>query len=215
MTTLQKLVNSASQEVDGGFSILVSSTGVVKEIQNHCLHNPNHGLGFHYCSLNMSTSQRTVNILGSILAQAAKLRPEIFDWIHLRKPGPALVTQAPYTVQGFMSLLHRAMGLFDRFYLLVDALNETPWQLELLAALSHLLHICPNVRLFVTCTTPPSTNTKNDSEMTLLYMAASNVNPDIAEYVIHRLRTEPVFLSLTENTRKTIESAVSAKSNGM
>ena len=160
-------------------------------------------------------SQRTVNILGSILAQAAKWRPEIYDWILPKNAAPGLIMQAPYTIQEFMPLLHRAMGLFERFYLLIDALNETSWQPELLATLSHLLHIRPNIRLFVTCTTPPRINAENNSVITIQYMAASNVDQDIAEYVIYRLEMEPVFLSLTRNTRKTIESTVTANSRGM
>jgi len=140
--------------------------------------------------------------------QAAKLRPEIYNWTLPQTTAPELITQAPYTVQEFMSLLDRAMSLFDRFYLFVDALNETPWQLELQAALSNLLHARPNVRLLVTSTTPPNIDAESNSVMTIQYMAAPNVDQDIAEYVIYRLRTEPAFYL----SPKTLETPSSQQS---
>jgi hypothetical protein len=165
--------------------------------------------------LNNAISQRTINILGSILAQAAQLKPELFDSIHVRKPADGLISQAPYTVQEIMSLLQTAMGLFDRFYVLVDALNETPWQLELLAALTKLLRLCPNVRLLVTSTTPPKIDSDDNLEVNVIQMATSHVDHDITEDVLHRLETESAFQALTENTRKTLESSLTTNSHGM
>src|SRR5262249_730553 len=137
-----------------GKTTLFSS--IVEEFQSYCKETPGHGCAFHYCSLDSVASQKPANIFGSILAQAAELKPELVSLIQpYFKPKTSLIAQTTLQIQELTGLLEKAIPLFQRFSVLIDALNETPYQSEVLTTLIKLTESCPSLKVLVTCTSDP------------------------------------------------------------
>lgn len=198
-------------------ALIWNSSTIVQELQQHCQASPeDNGCAFHYCSLDNAASQRPVNVFGSILAQAAEAKPELVDMIKpFRKPSTSLVAQNTMTIQEVTMLLKSAISLFDRFSVLIDALNETPHQRLVLSTLRQLCVDCPSLRVLVTCTSAPLCDKEITPSILFREMNLADVNADICAYVSSRLDTESNYRGLSKELRSEVEETMSCGANGM
>ncbi|KAF1816596.1 ankyrin repeat protein [Eremomyces bilateralis CBS 781.70] len=189
---------------------------IVEKLQSRCQSSNNRVCGFHYCSLNNASTQQPANVLGSILAQAAERKPEIIEWIRpIRRHDYHLITRNTLSVHELIELLRKSINIFEEFFILVDALNETPHQGTILSALAELVAVAPTLRVLITCTTDADTRPETSSMVITRYMAASMINHDIASYVDYRMKSEPVFSCLSKATREQVLETIASTANGM
>ena len=160
-------------------------------------------------------SQQPVNIFGAILAQCTRLKPELTEKIRpLRKPDSHLITQNSLTIAELTDTLKEAMGLFKRYIILIDALNETPFQNTVLSTVASLTRSCPNLRVLITCTSDPVSN-RDDFRFWIRQMVSDDVDQDIKRYVQYRISSESSFLALSTEIRTEIEQKIVSGANGM
>ncbi len=110
-----------------------------------------------------------------------------------------------------MDLAVSALGLVDRFYVLIDALNETSYQHQIVPVLSSFCRACPNVRVLVTCTSNPQVS---GPEISIQKLSSQAIDHDIQVYVRHRLATEPNFLNLSEKIKERIRERMALGADG-
>ncbi len=179
---------------------------LVKELQNRGAKRPGTGYAFHYCSMDNAASQKATGLLGSVLAQLARLKPQMVDLISpLRVPGGSL------TLNELEGLLVTGLGLFDRFYAVIDALNETPEQRTIMSSILRLCQRCPSFRVLATCTLDPF---GGRTYISLARMTTDQVDRDLEIYVAHRLYTEQCFCLLIPSVKDAIRSAMTKGADG-
>jgi hypothetical protein len=171
------------------------------------------GVGFHCCSLDIAASQPVNNVFGSILAQMASINPDIIEFIQpLRKGGTQLIPHNNLSVPQIQKAIKFGLEKFDRFYILIDALNESPFESLLVDTLLSLCEQNQNLRVLVTCTREPS-----DDLLPIHVRRMSNaaVDVDIEFYVQQRLQTEHSFRSLTKASQEEVKSRLVSGSHGV
>jgi predicted DNA-binding protein len=190
-----------------------SSGAVVKEIRSRCAGDPSRsGTGFHFCSLDVAASQRAVNVFSSILAQLVRLKPELVERVRpLRKPSDNILPLSSLTLQVLKETLQYGLSLVQDFYILVDALNETQDQDQIVSLLLNLSQSCPNVRILVTCTSDPRSE---NGQIFVQRMAVHAVDHDIAAYVDYRLTNEPAFSALRPQVKDKIRIKMAEGADG-
>ncbi|KAG9499296.1 hypothetical protein J7337_010116 [Fusarium musae] len=105
--------------------------------------SPNTGFAFFYCSFDDRESQQPLNIISSILYQLSEKHPEALESIdQLRKSGEVLGESA------ILKLISEHLSHFDKFYISVDAINESFRCIEVFEMLAQIVTDNPNVRLF-------------------------------------------------------------------
>jgi hypothetical protein len=108
--------------------------------------------------------------------------------------------------------MQHVASLFDHFFILIDALNETD---EHGAILSFLVDLCinhKNIRVLATCTREPQ---PTHPLISIRPMSPVAVDLDIDSYVLQRLSTEPSFRSLSAKIKDEIKERVVSGSHGM
>ncbi|KAI3553332.1 ankyrin repeat protein [Colletotrichum abscissum] len=174
--------------------------------------NGNIGVGFHCCSLDDAASQAVPNVFGSILAQIGATNPSILDHVRpLRKSGNNLIPQNNLTVEQIYDVMGEALGLFDAFYLMIDALNETSQEPVIVEALLHLCSKHSNLRVLVTCTREPA---QLEPSIFVRHMSTQSIDCDIEVYVEKRLSSEHSFQSLSAKVRTEIKDKVTSEADG-
>jgi hypothetical protein len=187
----------------------------VDELQKLCSTDSasNSNLGYHCCSLDDAASQQISNIFGSVLAFAGNLKPEILQHISpYRRANTSLVPQNNLTIPQINEILGHILEACDIFYILIDAVNETPHEQELVQALVQLCEQYSQIRVLVTCTREPLLKSPCIKE---LGMNMNAVDDDIDAYVIHRLATEPCFRVLSPKIQAEIQERIAAGADGM
>ncbi|KAH7160235.1 ankyrin repeat protein [Dactylonectria estremocensis] len=170
-------------------------------------------IGYHCCSLDDAASQQVSNIFGSILAKAGTARPDILQHIApFKRSSTSLVPQNNLTVSEVAEIMAFILDSCDRFYLLVDALNETPHEEELVKALLQLCAQHSKIRILVTCTREPLVSSPAIKERV---MDVDFVNNDIEAYVLHRLATESCFRVLSPKIHSEIQQKIISGADGM
>jgi len=166
--------------------------------------------------LDNASSQLPVNVFGSILTQAAEMRPGIIDWIRpLRKEDHHLIAQNSLRMQELSALLKRTFDVFKGFIILIDALNESQSQSTILSTLLQLVRVCPNLRVLVTSIADPVSSTETSSMFLIRQMNIAAVDRDVSRYVKHRIESELAFSCLSEGTKNDIQRIITSTANGM
>ncbi|KAI9167209.1 LOW QUALITY PROTEIN: Vegetative incompatibility protein [Paramyrothecium foliicola] len=207
-------VQELTIEIAGaGKTILFSS--IIDELQAICASTAASDslLGYHCCSLDSAVTQPLSNIFGSVLAQIGRLRPEFLKHIEpYKRPSSSLIPQSDLTLEQISAILASILSSLGRLYILVDALNETPHQEQLVRALVSLCASHPQIRVLVTCTRGPS---EDHVVIRECQMPTKDVGQDIKLYVNHRLSFEPSFRGLSPNIHAEIRRVVPRKADGM
>ncbi len=167
---------------------------------------------FHCCSLDSNSSQKFSNVFGSILAAATRKRPELSSQIKpLQSKGTQLVPENSLTHTQIVTLIGSVVSLFDRVFILIDALNETPFDGQIISTLLALCEKHANLRVLTTSTRGPEPNPR----IAIKVMTPSLVDYDIESYVVQRFRSEAAFRSITPTVRDQIQTAIVAGAKGM
>jgi hypothetical protein len=187
---------------------------VVEEIQERCRNGSNQGCGFFYCTQDNAASQQPSNVLGSIVAQIARVKPEIVDFVqNVRNIDSGGVYHNNLALHELEHILGQSLVLFDRIYILLDALNETPHAITLINSLSRLSKKQSSLRILMTCTADPPEGTS--ALMQVLHLKNEIVDSDIRAYVTYRLDSERIFSTLSPALKDEIGKALDSGANGM
>ncbi|KAH0443967.1 hypothetical protein CcaCcLH18_00793 [Colletotrichum camelliae] len=170
------------------------------------------GLGFHCCSLDDTASQAIPNVFGSFLAQIGAVRPEILDHVRpLRQSGNTLIPQNNLSIAQIHEVMDQALGLFDIFYLTIDALNETSHEALIIQILLDLCEKHSNLRVLVTCTHEP---VDASPKIYLRQMNTESIDSDIELYVKHRLSNERSLQTLRPEIQEEIRIKIVSDAHG-
>ncbi|KAJ3454451.1 hypothetical protein MRS44_018345 [Fusarium solani] len=196
-----------------GKTTLFSS--IIDELQLRCgTDKATHkGVGFHCCSLDVAASQLTNNVFGSIFAQMATAHPDVVEYFQpMMKAGTKLIPQNNMTVNQIQEAMQFLLAKFDRFYLMIDALNETPYDDEIIETLISLCEKHANLRVLVTSTREPF---RDSGLIFLRKMSEKAVNLDIETYVQQRLLTEGRFKWLDPISQSEVSHRIGTSSDGV
>jgi hypothetical protein len=165
--------------------------------------------------LDVAASQLTSNIFGSIFAQVATTHSEVGGYFQsMRKAGTMLIPQNNMTIHQIQEAMQFVLDKdrFGRFYLMIDALNETPHSDEVVATLISLCEQNDNLRVLVTSTREP---VQGQSLIFVKRMSERAVNADIETYVCQRLLTEGRFKSLNSTSQREVKHHIVTSSHGV
>ncbi|KAF5597611.1 ankyrin repeat-containing protein [Fusarium subglutinans] len=177
--------------------------------------DPNIGQAYFYCSFDDRESQQPLNILGSILYQLSEHHPEALTSIDkLRKSGDILGESV------LMRLISEHMSSFERFYISVDAINESLRCMEVFEMLLHLIAVNPNVRLFITAISSCShwlddLQLEEPPNMIEVDMGTGDADKDIGFYIMTRISEERLLKRLSNETKLQLREKVFGSANGM
>ena len=114
-------------------------------------------------------------------------------------------------VAEIVDLATSALNLVDRFYILIDALNETSHQSQIVPLLLSFCRACPSIRVLVTCTSDPQIQSP---EISVMRLSSNAIDRDIEVYVRHRLYSEPGFSLLSGNIKERILKRMALGADG-
>ncbi|KAF5702752.1 ankyrin repeat-containing protein [Fusarium mundagurra] len=173
------------------------------------------GSAFSYCSFDGRESQQPRNILGSILYQLSEQHPEALESIdQLRKSGEVLGEDA------LLKLISQHVSNFDKFYILIDAINESFGCIEIFETLLQIVANNPNVRLFVTAISSCShwlddLQLEEPPEISEVDMGTEDVDRDIDLYITTRISQERLLRRLSNETKLQLREKVLGNAKGM
>ncbi|KAF7546581.1 hypothetical protein G7Z17_g8338 [Cylindrodendrum hubeiense] len=213
---VEEMLDKATQnKIPAGSGKTVLFSTIIEELQRVQLSDSskNVNIGYHCCSLDDAASQQISNIFGSILAKAGSSRPEILQHITpYKRTGSSLVPQNNLTISEINEIMAHILDSCERFYILIDSLNETPYEEELVQALVHLCEQHAQLRILITCTREPLVPSPVIRERV---MQLDAVNNDIESYVLHRLASEPCFRVLSSKIHAEIQQKIVSGADGM
>lgn len=187
---------------------------IVEEIQVRCTNGINLGCGFFYCSQDNAASQQPSNVLGSIVAQFAKVKPEIVELVQkVRNADSGSAQHNVLAVLELERILGQSLALFDSTFILLDALNETPHATALIRSLNRLCNEQSSLRILITCTADPPKET--NALMRILNLKNEIIDSDIRAYVTYRLDSERIFSTLSPSLRDEVGKALHGGAHGM
>ncbi|RKL31567.1 hypothetical protein BFJ72_g10971 [Fusarium proliferatum] len=187
----------------------------VDQLKSHQDGNPKIGSAFFYCSFDDRESQQPLNILGSILYQLSEQHPEALERIdQLRKSGEVLGESA------LLNLISEHMLNFDRFYISVDAINESFSCVEVFETLLQIVTNSPNVQLFMTAISSCShwledLQLEQPPEMIEVDMGIGDVDRDIDFYITRRISEERLLRRLSNDTKLELREKILGNARGM
>ncbi|SCO88756.1 uncharacterized protein FRV6_12883 [Fusarium oxysporum] len=187
----------------------------VEQLKSYQQEDPKIGQAYFYCSFDDRESQQPLNILGSILHQLSEQHPEALEGIdQLRKSGEVLGENS------ILKLTSQYVSNFDKFYISVDAINESFSCIEVFEMLLQLVTENSNVRLFVTAISSCShwledLQLEEPPEMIEVDMGTEDVDRDIDFYITTRISGERLLRRLSNETKLELREKVLGNAKGM
>jgi hypothetical protein len=174
------------------------------------------GLAYFYCSFGTMMSQRADKILASIIVQACANIPELYDEVSTTFASLAQQKSPPTTeVPELLQLFVRHIINLDRFYICIDAINESSESEEILEMLSSLVEQCDNIHLFVTSTHIHRHSDFSTAKIINSAMNVESVDDDIATYIDRTISTKTKSFPLDMTIQEDIRKAILEKSDGV
>ncbi|ENH64044.1 Putative ZDHHC-type palmitoyltransferase 6 [Fusarium oxysporum f. sp. cubense race 1] len=209
-------VVQAPQESSGFAANLVpEKQHCIEQLKSYQQEDPKIGQAYFYCSFDDRESQQPLNILGSILHQLSEQHPEALEGIdQLRKSGEVLGENS------ILKLTSQYVSNFDKFYISVDAINESFSCIEVFEMLLQLVTENSNVRLFVTAISSSShwledLQLEEPPEMIEVDMGTEDVDRDIDFYITTRISGERLLRRLSNETKLELREKVLGNTKGM
>lgn len=191
-----------------------TSAAAVEQLKSYQQEDPKIGQAYFYCSFDDRESQQPLNILGSILHQLSEQHPEALEGIdQLRKSGEVLGENS------ILKLTSQYVSNFDKFYISVDAINESFSCIEVFEMLLQLVTENSNVRLFVTAISSCShwledLQLEEPPEMIEVDMGTEDVDRDIDFYITTRISGERLLRRLSNETKLELREKVLGNAKG-
>jgi hypothetical protein len=174
------------------------------------------GLAHFHCSFGTLMSQKSNMILASLVVQACATLPGLYDDVST-KFTPLLERGMPQTIETaeLLPILVKHVSKLNRFYICIDAINESFEFDAIQGMLSTLVEQCSNIRLFVT-----STHNHRDGDFRNARTIASTMNVDfvdhdIAAYIDQTLSAKTKSTHLDAIIQNDIRNAIVHKSDGV
>lgn len=119
-----------------------------------------------------------------------------------------------------LSLISKHMSNFDRFYISVDAINESFSSVEVFEVLLQIVTDNPNVRLFMTAISSCShwledMQLEETPKMIEVNMGTGDVDRDIDFYITRRISEERLLRRLSNDTKLELREKVIGNAKGM
>ncbi|KAF4950764.1 hypothetical protein FGADI_7960 [Fusarium gaditjirri] len=192
-----------------------TSAAAVEQLKSYQQEDLKVGQAYFYCSFDDRESQQPLNVLGSILHQLSDQHPEALEGIdQLRKSGEVLSENA------IRKLIFRYVSNFDKFYISVDAINESFSCIEVFEMLLQLVIENSNVQLFATAISSCShwledLQLEEPPEMIEVDMGKEHVDRDIDFYINTRIGEERLLRRLSNETKLELREKILTNAKGM
>ncbi|KAH4191025.1 hypothetical protein HBH42_119640 [Parastagonospora nodorum] len=169
-----------------------------------------------YCSFGTLASQQLVNILASILVQACEAIPSMYDKIST-KYAEAANAQQPRSVEAseLLQILVEHVTKVSRFYICIDAVNESTEAEIIQKTMGGLAGKCKNIRLFITSTHEPHESAFREARFITSTMKANLVDHDIATYLDEEITTSDELRKCDPLVREEIRRTILGRSSGV
>jgi hypothetical protein len=197
----------------GSGKTYLMSTGI-DGIQLECAKDPDVGFAFHYCSFADQASQETKSTLGSILYQLSTKSPSLTEKLkEIRRSGSSL------SATRMSDLIIEHAHNLDRFYIFVDAVNESYCAMELIEQLLNLAEANDKIFLIITSIAPSTSSTaelqKDEKLVTEVSMNNEHVDLDMQLYVKTRMNSERLLRRLSESSKIRLVETILKNANKM
>jgi hypothetical protein len=192
-----------------------TSAAAVEKLKTVQQEDPKVGQAYFYCSFDDGEFQQPLSILRSILYQLSEQHPEALESIDkLRKSGDILGESA------LLRIISEHLSNFKRFYVSVDAINESSRCMEVFEMLLHLVADNPNVRLFITAISSCSywlddLQPEEPPKMIEVDMGTGDCDKDIDFYIATRISEERLLKRLGDETKLQLREKVLGNAKGV
>lgn len=169
-----------------------------------------------YCSFGTLASQQLVKILASILVQACKVIPSLYDNLSA-KYAEAANTQQPRSVEAseLLQILLEHVTKVSRFYICIDGINESIEAETIQKTMCGLAGKCGNIRLFITSTHEPHESVFREARFINNTMKADLIDHDISTYLDEEIATSDELRRCNSLVREEIRRTILGRSGGV
>ena len=199
-------------------TVIFASSYAVEAVRSGFANAANIGVAFYYCSYSDPESQKTISILGSIVAQLSRKTPAILDALRpIYQKEDSQRGEKHLRITDLEEAIVQATNQLDQVIILVDAINESFDRSQLLASVVNLLTKTCKIRLMITSTfdIPDALNNiRNSCQVKQIGMDVNCINDDIEIYIEAMIRQEPNLCHLNQNIKDEIESTLSQRAGG-
>ncbi|KAJ9633814.1 hypothetical protein H2199_009227 [Coniosporium tulheliwenetii] len=199
-----------------GKTVLISTA--VEEARALCKMNPKIGVAFFYCTYGDLHSQEPIGVLGSIAYQLSEQLPRAMSSLDLLRKDQ----EAP-SEPALCALILDHVSAFEKFLIIVDAINESYRSADVLNELLKLTSSCTTVRLLVTAISDHQHFLGLlDGKLPLplpefmdVEIKTEQIENDLRCYVMARTEEEPLLRELDAETKDKMQATLLEKANGM
>lgn len=189
---------------------------VVEDIRAYSETTTNTTFAIFYFSFSDDHKQTYENLVRSLVAQ--------LGW---KEPGLSMLRQAydkpdrtTLGVDELEKILRSSIESYDKVFLMLDALDESPGESDirsnLLSRLERLAHDARNVSIFATSRETPDLREAMESlETAQIDVPMDSVNIDIQQYVLNEISRDSKLRRLRLEPQAAIEKVLSQKADGM
>ncbi|KAL9079823.1 MAG: hypothetical protein Q9157_001332 [Trypethelium eluteriae] len=168
------------------------------------------GVAYFYCSFDNANSQDPVNVLGSLIVQLAEKVPSVLDAYQAKFLSPNRLK-----VQELEDQILDHCRMLERFYIFIDAVNESSSSSNIVTSLLRIVQESKNVGIFMTSTPDAETQDILQGRLTPVDMRTSCIEEDIRFFVNIKIQQTPSLRDLSEKIKSEIRQTVVKKSDGM
>ncbi|KAJ7591853.1 ankyrin repeat-containing domain protein, partial [Mycena floridula] len=199
---------------DPGVGKTMLASRVIDHLKKLMQGQPGVGVAYIFCDYRQSSTQGTIDVIGSVLRQLLINSEEIPGSLHSIHDCYKTVPPQPRTLHGFTTALEAQIQLYSRVYLVIDALDESsPETRDILISTVHRLAESGRLHVLVTSRQTIGDEFANDSQ---IYIWAND--GDIRRYITQRIR-DGKELQKVVNGDKTLQdeiiNKVTEKADGM
>ena len=190
----------------------------METVEGSCANSKGVGVAYYYCAYSDPDSQKSVNALGSITAQLSAKVPHVLNVVK-----PAYDIEHEQRREKVLCNSHleeailKSANVLDRVIILVDAVNESFEQSDLVESLFCIAIKSAKFRIFITSTSdPPKCSLINAQSVQIRRtgMDEERHRLDIESYIATRLRQEPNLCRVNEKLQHEIETTLTRGAGG-
>jgi hypothetical protein len=175
------------------------------------------GIACLYCDYNDQKEQTSVNMIGSLVKQLVRARPNVPDEIYQTFLKSKKARKGLELAEA-CKMLALCLQFFSRAYICIDALDECDHEhrREFLRSLNQVLQDSTSTHLFLTGR-PHIESDVNDC-LAIKYPDPVQIKPteeDIKKYIAHRINDGLNPGTMDKSLRQEIETTITAMSKGM
>lgn len=169
-----------------------------------------------YCSFGTLASQQLVSILASILVQACEAIPSLYANLSA-KYAEAANAQQPRSVEAseLLHILAQHAAKVSRFYICIDAINESTEAETIQKTMCGLAGKCKNIRLFITSTHEPHPSGSREARFMTSTMKADLIDHDIDTYLDEKIAASDELRKCDRLVREEIRLTILGRSGGV